>query len=125
MHFPSTCSFNYCKFSVEIYDDYLLVSICLDHSGHGHSHGGVPPPSNVRHLTEIVNSNADMALGHNATDTEETDEMVPPKANQTQNNNKQTPCRAGHDPGHLNMKGVFLHVLSDALGKSLLLYAKL
>ncbi|XP_037301905.1 zinc/cadmium resistance protein [Manduca sexta] len=99
----------------------LLLNICglflfHEHSGHGHSHGGVPPPSNVRHLTEIVNSNADMALGHNATDTEETDEMVPPKVSKVQNNNKQTPCRANNDPGHMNMKGVFLHVLSDALG---------
>ncbi|XP_037303171.1 zinc transporter 1-like [Manduca sexta] len=103
----------------------LLLNICglflfHEHSGHGHSHGGVPPPSNVRHLTEIVNSNADMALGHNATDTEETDEMVPPKVSKVQNNNKQTPCRANNDPGHMNMKGVFLHVLSDALGKCLI-----
>lgn len=90
----------------------------LDHGGgHGHSHGGVPPPANVRHLTEIVNSNADMALGHNATDTEETDEMVPPKPDKVANNKKQTPCRAAHDPGHMNMKGVFLHILSDALGE--------
>jgi Co/Zn/Cd efflux system component len=71
----------------------------------------------VRHLTEIVNSNADLALGHNATDPEETDEMVPPKIDKLPNN-KQTPCRAkNNDPGHMNMKGVFLHVLSDALGK--------
>lgn len=58
-----------------------------------------------------------MALGHNTTDTEETDEMmVPAKTEKTPNNNKQ-PCRSGSDPGHMNMKGVFLHVLSDALGK--------
>ncbi|XP_049888170.1 zinc transporter 1-like [Pectinophora gossypiella] len=85
-----------------------------EHGGsHGHSHGGVPPPANVRHLTEIVNSNADMALGHNATDMEETDEMV--KTEKVPNNNKAPP-RPNHDPGHMNMKGVFLHVLSDALG---------
>ncbi|CAH1635353.1 unnamed protein product [Spodoptera littoralis] len=96
-----------------------IVGLFLFHDhggGHGHSHGGVPPPANVRHLTEIVNSNADMALGHNATDTEETDEMVPPKPDKVPNNKKQTPCRAAHDPGHMNMKGVFLHILSDALG---------
>ncbi|RVE48973.1 hypothetical protein evm_006435 [Chilo suppressalis] len=96
-----------------------IVGLFLFHehgSSHGHSHGGVPPPANVRHLTEIVNSNADMALGHNATDTEETDEMVPPNSGKMPNNNKQTPCRATTDPGHMNMKGVFLHVLSDALG---------
>ncbi|XP_028157462.1 zinc/cadmium resistance protein [Ostrinia furnacalis] len=96
-----------------------IVGLFLFHehgSSHGHSHGGVPPPSNVRHLTEIVNSNADMALGHNATDTEETDEMVPPKNLKLPNNNKQTPRRTNNDPGHMNMKGVFLHVLSDALG---------
>lgn len=58
-----------------------------------------------------------MALGHNATDTEETDEMVPPKPNKVPNNKKQAPCRAAHDPGHMNMKGVFLHILSDALGE--------
>lgn len=94
-----------------------IVGLFLFHDhggGHGHSHGGVPPPSNVRHLTEIVNSNADMALGHNATDTEETDEMVPPKPNKGPNN--KAACKASHDPGHMNMKGVFLHILSDALG---------
>ncbi|XP_026326358.1 zinc transporter 1 isoform X2 [Hyposmocoma kahamanoa] len=93
-----------------------VVGLFLFHehgSSHGHTHGGVPPPSNVRHLTEIVNSNADMALGHNATDTEETDEMV--KTDKTPNKNKPAPHRPT-DPGHMNMKGVFLHVLSDALG---------
>ncbi|XP_045492044.1 zinc transporter 1 isoform X3 [Colias croceus] len=92
-----------------------IVGLFLFHehgSSHGHTHGGVPPPSNVRHLTELVNSNADMALGHAATDTEETDEMVPPKVDKLPS--KQAPRPA--DPGHLNMKGVFLHVLSDALG---------
>ncbi|XP_050672541.1 zinc transporter 1 isoform X3 [Leptidea sinapis] len=91
-----------------------VVGLFLFHehgSSHGHSHGGVPPPSNVRHLTELVNSNADMALGHPPTDTEETDEMVPPKSKMP---SKQAPRTT--DPGHLNMKGVFLHVLSDALG---------
>ncbi|XP_047545711.1 zinc transporter 1 isoform X3 [Vanessa atalanta] len=93
-----------------------IVGLFLFHehgSSHGHTHGGVPPPSNVRHLTELVNSNADMALGHAATDTEETDEMVPPKIDKIPS--KQAP-RPTSDPGHLNMKGVFLHVLSDALG---------
>ncbi|XP_038213151.1 zinc transporter 1 isoform X2 [Zerene cesonia] len=92
-----------------------IVGLFLFHehgSSHGHTHGGVPPPSNVRHLTELVNSNADMALGHAATDTEETDEMVPPKVDKLPS--KQAPKPT--DPGHLNMKGVFLHVLSDALG---------
>lgn len=55
-----------------------------------------------------------MALGHATTDTEETDEMVPPKVDKIPS--KQEP-KAPSDPGHLNMKGVFLHVLSDALGK--------
>ncbi|CAG4951408.1 unnamed protein product [Parnassius apollo] len=96
-----------------------IVGLFLFHehgSSHGHTHGGVPPPSNVRHLTEIVNSNADMALGHQATDNEETDEMVPPRNDKMANNNKQAAGRVASDPGHLNMKGVFLHVLSDALG---------
>ncbi|CAH2063027.1 unnamed protein product, partial [Iphiclides podalirius] len=95
-----------------------IVGLFLFHehgSSHGHTHGGVPPPSNVRHLTEIVNSNADMALGHQATDTEETDEMVPPRADKV-TGSKQSAGRVASDPGHLNMKGVFLHVLSDALG---------
>ncbi|XP_037967891.1 zinc transporter 1 isoform X2 [Plutella xylostella] len=93
-----------------------IVGLFLFHehgSSHGHSHGGVPPPANVRHLTELVNSNADMALGHNATDNEETDEMmVPPKAVKA----PSKPPKPVSDPGHMNMKGVFLHVLSDALG---------
>lgn len=94
----------------------LTKDFVSDHGGgHGHSHGGVPPPSNVRHLTEIVNSNAEMALGHATTDTEETDEMVlKPKINKVPKNKQ--PCRSTNDPGHMNMKGVFLHVLSDALG---------
>ncbi|XP_061706360.1 uncharacterized protein LOC133517179 isoform X1 [Cydia pomonella] len=92
-----------------------VIGLFLFHehgSSHGHSHGGVPPPANVRHLTEIVNSNADMALGHNAAD-EETDEMV---ARSAPPNNNKPPCRQTTDPGHMNMKGVFLHLLSDALG---------
>ncbi|CAH0721506.1 unnamed protein product, partial [Brenthis ino] len=92
-----------------------IVGLFLFHehgSSHGHTHGGVPPPANVRHLTELVNSNADMALGHATTDTEETDEMVPPRMDNRPN---QVP-RPTSDPGHMNMKGVFLHVLSDALG---------
>lgn len=57
-----------------------------------------------------------MALGHNATDTEETDEMVlKPKLNKVPKNKQ--PCRSSNDAGHMNMKGVFLHVLSDALGE--------
>ncbi|OWR48152.1 hypothetical protein KGM_205618 [Danaus plexippus plexippus] len=93
-----------------------IIGLFLFHehgSSHGHSHGVVPPPSNVRHLSELVNSNADMALGHATTDTEETDEMVPPKVVKIPND--QTP-KTHSDPGNLNMKGVFLHVLSDALG---------
>lgn len=118
--FSSSLTFTYLSTVLDIQNPTLNNQYLSDH-GHGHSHGGVPPPSNVRHLTEIVNSNADMALGHNAIDTEETDEMmVPPKSDKTPNNNKQ-PCRSGSDPGHMNMKGVFLHVLSDALGKLLLL----
>ncbi|XP_013140614.1 PREDICTED: zinc transporter 1 [Papilio polytes] len=94
-----------------------IVGLFLFHehgSSHGHTHGGVPPPSNVRHLTEIVNSNADMALGHTAAGAgaEETDEMVPPGAKLA----SKPAGRGPSDPGHLNMKGVFLHVLSDALG---------
>ncbi|XP_045534005.1 zinc/cadmium resistance protein-like [Papilio machaon] len=93
-----------------------IVGLFLFHehgSSHGHTHGGVPPPSNVRHLTEIVNSNADMALGHTAAGAgaEETDEMVPPGTKLA-----SKPAGRPSDPGHLNMKGVFLHVLSDALG---------
>ncbi|XP_013175340.1 PREDICTED: zinc transporter 1 isoform X2 [Papilio xuthus] len=94
-----------------------IVGLFLFHehgSSHGHTHGGVPPPSNVRHLTEIVNSNADMALGHTAAGAgaEETDEMVPPGTKMA----SKPAGRVASDPGHLNMKGVFLHVLSDALG---------
>lgn len=93
-----------------------IIGLFLFHehgSSHSHSHGGVPPPANVRHLTELVNSNVEMALGHNTTEHDETDEMVPPKEQKVTNNNKQSKT---NDPGHMNMKGVFLHVLSDALG---------
>lgn len=96
---------------------FLIQHFISEHgSSHTHSHGGVPPPANVRHLSELVNSNAEMALGRAKSDTEETDEMVPPKNDKMTNNNKQ-PARPTTDPGHMNMKGVFLHVLSDALGK--------
>ncbi|XP_047517535.1 zinc transporter 1 isoform X2 [Pieris napi] len=101
-----------------------IVGLFLFHehgSSHGHTHGGVPPPSNVRHLTELVNSNADMALGHATTDNEETDEMVPPKVDKLPK--KQAPKST--DPGHLNMKGVFLHVLSDALGSIIVVISAL
>lgn len=88
-----------------------------DHGSSGHTHGGVPPPANVRHLTEIVASNADMARGHHHPpgNEEETDEMVPPNKLKVQDSAKPIVSKV-NDPGHMNMKGVFLHVLSDALG---------
>ncbi|KAJ0179511.1 hypothetical protein K1T71_005223 [Dendrolimus kikuchii] len=90
-----------------------IVGLFLFHDhghghGHGHSHGGVPSSASVRRLSQIVHSNAEIPFGHNATDNEETDEMVA-KANKGS-------CRSTADAGHMNMKGVFLHVLSDALG---------
>lgn len=107
--------FEFCNMASANIQNANNIKFFSEHgSSHGHTHGGVPPPSNVRHLTEIVNSNADMALGHNTTDTEETDEMV--KTDKTPNKNKPAPHRPT-DPGHMNMKGVFLHVLSDALGE--------
>ncbi|XP_041973318.1 zinc transporter 1 isoform X2 [Aricia agestis] len=101
-----------------------IIGLFLFHehgSSHGHTHGGVPPPANVRHLTELVNSNVDMALGHQHTDTEETDEMVTKDAKMA---NHQAHTHAS-DPGHLNMKGVFLHVLSDALGSLIVIFSAL
>lgn len=76
------------------------------HAGHSHSHGSMPPHNHSR-LTQLVAAGADAT----ATDDNENDERFP----------------AQHFHGHIhetkvdssaqmNMRGVFLHVLADALG---------
>lgn len=77
--------------------------ICYDteHGGHGHSHGGITH-SHTR-LTQLV------SVG--ATDDNENDEtFCPPLAKEHATNGKVATA------DQMNMRGVFLHILADALG---------
>lgn len=75
--------------------------------GHGHSHGGHGHKSKLSTINTLV-----------ATDDNENDErFTPPPPNSVGANDKHgngTPRREAS--AQMNMRGVFLHVLSDALG---------
>ncbi|XP_026468570.1 zinc transporter 1 [Ctenocephalides felis] len=83
-----------------------VIGLLLFHKhggSHGHSHGG--------HSLSHQHSR----LGQMGTDDNENDEgypSVPPPIPV----NASVKHAHSHDPGQLNMRGVFLHVLSDALG---------
>ena len=84
-----------------------LVIFVTDHAGHGHTHSGMS--HNHSRLTQLVSAGASAT----ATDDNENDERFQP------------PQHYHHDHVHeqkndsstqMNMRGVFLHVLADALG---------
>lgn len=79
----------------------MIVFHAAEHGGHGHSHGGITH-SHTR-LTQLV------SVG--ATDDNENDEtFCPPLAKEHAPNGKVQTA------DQMNMRGVFLHVLADALG---------
>lgn len=94
----------------------LIVSLCVAEHGntHGHSHGGFSR-SHTR-LTHLV-----------ATDDNENDETfrppVPPPPSSVLGSDRKKDGRCQQSNSHnsnaasqMNMRGVFLHVMADALG---------
>lgn len=78
-----------------------MICYNTEHGGHGHSHGGITH-SHTR-LTQLV------SVG--ATDDNENDEtFCPPLAKEHATNGKVPSA------DQMNMRGVFLHVMADALG---------
>ncbi|TMW52832.1 hypothetical protein DOY81_002099 [Sarcophaga bullata] len=83
-----------------------VIGLCLlyEHGGHhGHSHGGGLRRNHSR-LTELANVD----------DGENNDDFAYEKQKEKQI--KKSSHGHSHDPGSMNMRGAFLHVLSDALG---------
>ncbi|XP_050521017.1 zinc transporter 1 [Daktulosphaira vitifoliae] len=78
-------------------------------SGHGHSHGGISR-SHTR-LTQLVSAGASA----NATDDNDNDHRF------------NVPTIHSHESsaGHMNMRGVFLHLLADALGSVIVIVSAL
>ncbi|KAK7603882.1 hypothetical protein V9T40_004155 [Parthenolecanium corni] len=76
------------------------------HGGHSHSHSSMPPHNHSR-LTQLVTAGADA----NATDDNENDERFPPQHFHDHIHEKKVDSST-----QMNMHGVFLHVLADALG---------
>jgi len=100
-----------------------LIGLCLFHehgSGHGHSHGG--SRSTHSHLTDLADNN-------------EEKDVIPEitySGNQgaSQPLQEKKPKKSGghghsHDPSQMNMKGVFLHVMADALGSVIVIISAL
>ncbi|XP_065211308.1 uncharacterized protein ZnT63C isoform X2 [Planococcus citri] len=80
-----------------------------DHGGHGHSHSGMSH-SNHSRLTQLVSAGASAT----ATDDNENDERFQPPQHYHQHNHVHD--QKGESSQQMNMRGVFLHVLADALG---------
>lgn len=92
-----------------------LIGLLLfhDHGGHAHSHGGMQ--RNHTRLTQLVSAGASAT----ATDDNENDERFqPPPPHYHENDEKKTSSHshAHSHSGEMNMRGVFLHVMADALG---------
>jgi len=96
-----------------------LIGLCLFHQhggGHGHSHGG--SRSTHSHLTDLA-------------DKDEEKDEIPEITYSGQE--KKAPLKAsggghGHshgDASNMNMKGVFLHVMADALGSVIVIISAL
>ncbi|KAJ8922681.1 hypothetical protein NQ315_007713, partial [Exocentrus adspersus] len=89
-----------------------LIGLLLFHehgSSHGHSHGGLSHSRN--RLTQLA-----------VTDDNENDETYPSPPPQQETGKALT---QSHSAGQMNMRGVFLHVLSDALGSVIVMISAL
>lgn len=88
----------------------LFIFLNLAHGGHGHSHGGISR-SHTR-LTQLVSAGASA----NATDDNDNDHRF-----------NVVPSNHTHESsaGHMNMRGVFLHLLADALGSVIVIVSAL
>ncbi|KAL7732299.1 hypothetical protein ACLKA6_018525 [Drosophila palustris] len=91
------------------------LGLLYEHGGHhGHSHGGGLTRNHSR-LTELAN----MDEGH---DDEQQDYAF---EKQKEKPVKKSSHGHSHDPGQMNMRGAFLHVLSDALGSVIVIISAL
>lgn len=88
----------------------MIFCMILEHgSTHGHSHGRLSHSRN--RLTQLA-----------VTDDNENDETYPsPPPPQS----KERALAHSHSAGQMNMRGVFLHVLSDALGSVIVIISAL
>ncbi|XP_061391042.1 proton-coupled zinc antiporter SLC30A1 [Musca vetustissima] len=92
-----------------------VIGLCLlyEHGGHhGHSHGGGLRRNHSR-LTELANVD----------DGEGNEDFAYEKQKEKQI--KKSSHGHSHDPGQMNMRGAFLHVLSDALGSIIVVISAL
>ncbi|XP_058975628.1 proton-coupled zinc antiporter SLC30A1 isoform X1 [Musca domestica] len=92
-----------------------VIGLCLlyEHGGHhGHSHGGGLRRNHSR-LTELANVD----------DGEGNEDFAYEKQKEKQM--KKSSHGHSHDPGQMNMRGAFLHVLSDALGSIIVVISAL
>ncbi|XP_068244142.1 proton-coupled zinc antiporter SLC30A1 isoform X2 [Palaemon carinicauda] len=99
-----------------------LIGLGLFHQhGHGHSHGGHSHDDgghghSHRHQNKIVTINALVA-----TDDNENDERFTPSSLSNRENRGKKESGASQ----MNMRGVFLHILSDALGSVIVIISAL
>lgn len=118
---------------VKIEIEFFTHFQCIEHGGHGHSHGGITRSNNkLAHLAK--------------TDDNENDSYVfvaeviikyvlpPPSRNHTHIgiifHQPEAPKKShghghSHNSAHMNMHGAFLHVLSDALGSVIVIMSAL
>jgi cation diffusion facilitator family transporter len=83
-----------------------LIGMCMFHGhAHGHAHGHEPPTNIEGEASHLIASHQDRAMV--LAEMDSPDDIVVPTAPKKQ--------KSGHS-GQLNMRGVFLHVLSDAIG---------
>lgn len=79
--------------------------LIVEHGSHHHSHGTIG--RSTSRLTQMVSVNA--------TDDNENDESFCPPPKEEKNS----------DPESMNMRGIFLHVLADALGSVIVIASAL
>ena len=83
-----------------------LIGMCMFHGhAHGHGHNHETPAHAEGEASHLIASHQDRAMA--IADIEPPEDIVVPTAPKKQ--------KKGHS-GQLNMRGVFLHVLSDAIG---------
>lgn len=82
-----------------------VINLSVGHAGHSHSHSSMP--HNHGRLTQLVSAGASAT----ATDDNENDERFQPPQHYHDH------VHHSHDSSaQMNMRGVFLHVMADALG---------
>lgn len=90
--------------------------------GHGHSHGGGGDGHGHGHIHAPNNKLSTIASMVNIDDNENDERFNTPASG---NNTVDTPKKGGGSATQMNMRGVFLHVLSDALGSVIVIISAL